>query len=224
MTDLTLIYYTANLVDEKFANNIRQSLLSFGLPIISVSQKPLDFGYNICVGDIGASIYNIYKQVLIGAIEAKTKYVACCEDDALYNEEHFRHRPPDGTFSYNVNRWNANRDLFFWRNRANMSMCIASTELMVDTLETRFKKFPNPLSREKGELIGFGEPGRFEEQLGLPIVGIERFQTRTPTIVFNHRPSVGGVRIIRRKDKIKRELPYWGKATELWEQYWNGGK
>jgi len=221
MTDLTLIYYTSNRVDDSFADKIRHSLASFGLPIISVSQKPLDFGYNISIGDIGASIYNIYKQVLVGAKEAKTKYVACCEDDALYNEEHFQHRPTDGAFAYNLNRWNANHDLFFWRRKANMSMCIASTELMVDTLEKRFEKFPNPLSREKGELIGFGEPGRFEEHLGLPVVGIDKFKSLTPTIVFNHRPSVGGVRIIHRRDKIRRELPYWGKATELWEQYWN---
>ena len=221
--DLTFLYYTANLVEERFAENIRIHLVTFGVPIISISQKPMDFGDNICVGDIGVSIYNIYKQILIGAKEAKTKFVACCEDDALYNWEHFRHRPPgEDTFSYNNNRWNVNKDLFFHRNRVNMSMCIAPTELMISTLEKRFEKYPTPLIREKGELIGFGEPGRSERKLGLPIVKMEVFNTVIPTLVFNHRPSVGGVRKIIHKDEIKKGLRYWGEAEKLWETMWNG--
>ncbi len=222
MTDLTLIYYTCNLVEEKFANNIRFALLQFDIPIISVSQKPLNFGMNICVGEIGVSIYNIYKQILIGAKEVKTEFVACCEDDALYTFEHFSHRPPTDTFSYNINRWNVDPDLYFHRNRVNMSMCIAPTALMVETLTKRFEKFPNLLQRETGDLIGFGEPGRSEVKLGLPEVKMEIFQTRIPTLVFNHRPSVGGVRRILRRDKIERKLPQWGEAHKLWEQMWNG--
>jgi len=221
MNDLTLIYYTASLVEERFANNIRQSLLLFDLPIISVSQKPLDFGRNICVGDIGVSIYNIYKQVLIGARNADTEFVACCEDDALYNMEHFQRRSKKDTFAYNLNRWNVNEDLFFHRNRVNMSMCIASRELMVETLEKRFEKYPDPLIREKGELIGFGEPGRSEAKLGLPGVKMETFNTRIPTLVFNHRPSVGGVRKLLKRDTVKKELPYWGEANDLWKRMWN---
>ena len=221
MNNLTLIYYTSNQVEERFAGNVRQSLLSFELPIISVSQKPLDFGRNICVGDIGVSIYNIYKQVLIGAKSADSEYVACCEDDALYNVEHFSHRPKMDSFSYNLNRWNVNEDLFFHRNRVNMSMCVAPRELMVETLEKRFEKYPHSLIREKGELIGFGEPGRSEAKLGLPEVKMEIFNTSIPTLVFNHRPSVGGVRRLLRKDTVKKELPYWGNANDLWERMWN---
>jgi hypothetical protein len=221
MTDLTLIYYTANLVEERFAENVRKRLLQFNLPIISVSHKPLSFGRNICVGDIGVSIYNIYKQVLIGCKEAKTEYVACCEDDALYTLDHFLRRPRNA-FLYNINRWNVNHDAFFHRRRVNMSMCIAPTKMMVDTLCARFDKFPAPLVREKGELIGFGEPGRSEEKLGLPKVKMDTFYSDTPTLVFNHRPSVGGVRKILKNDIVKKELPFWGKAEDLWERMWNG--
>jgi hypothetical protein len=196
--------------------------MGFGIPIISISQKPMDFGHNICVGHIGASIYNIYLQILAGAKETKTEFVACCEDDALYTLEHFQHRPESDTFSYNMNRWSINKDVFFFRERINMSMCIAPTDLMVDTLSKRFEKFPAPLIREKGELVGFGEPGRYEGKLGLPEVKMELFKTSIPSIVFNHRPSVGGVRKIIKKDIVKRELPYWGNAGSLWEEMWNG--
>ena len=50
MNDLTLLYYTANKIPETFGQNVRNHLLSLfpeGIPIISVSHKPIDFGKNI---------------------------------------------------------------------------------------------------------------------------------------------------------------------------------
>ena len=83
---ITVLYYTANVVNEIFAKNVRRQLRAAAgdLPIVSVSQKPIDFGENICVGDIGRSHINIYRQVLIAAECAQTPYVALCEDDILY--------------------------------------------------------------------------------------------------------------------------------------------
>lgn len=224
MKDLTLLYYTANLVEEPFGENVRKHLLSIfpeGVPIISISHKPMDFGENICVAGFEVSIYNIYKQILMGAKAAKTQYVACCEDDALYTREHFSYRVKD-CFAYNCNKWMVNQDIFFHRNRVNMSMCIAPTELMISTLEDRFKKYPNVLTREEMGITGFGEPGKFEARMGLPIVKMETFMVDPPTLTFNHRPSVGGVRKVLHKDTMMKELKYWGPATLLWERMYNG--
>ena len=68
MNDLTIIYYTANHISDYFmANTKKQLIRAIGdAPIISVSQKPMKLGKNICVGDIGRSGYNLYKQILIG--------------------------------------------------------------------------------------------------------------------------------------------------------------
>ena len=56
----SVIYYTANTEKEPLAGNVRKRLLSVieDLPLISVSQKPMDFGTNICVGDVGVNEYN----------------------------------------------------------------------------------------------------------------------------------------------------------------------
>jgi len=53
MNDLTIVYYTANYINKWFADQTKKTLLEAisGLPLISVSQKPMDFGENICVGD-----------------------------------------------------------------------------------------------------------------------------------------------------------------------------
>ena len=50
--DVTILYLTANLEQPYFAENIRQNILKHkgDIPIVSVSQEPLDFGKNICVG------------------------------------------------------------------------------------------------------------------------------------------------------------------------------
>lgn len=225
MNDLTIVYYTANRIEETFSRNVRNHLLSYlpkEVPIISVSHKPMDFGENICMSNLEPSIYNIYVQILKGAHSVKTKFMACCEDDALYNIEHFNHRPPEGYFAYNINKWMVNDDVFFHRNRVNMSMCIAHTDLMIDTLEKRFEKFPKVMTREEMGVHGFGEPGKFESRYGLPEVKIETFMTEPATLTFNHRISVGGFRKLLPRDVVVRELAHWGKAEELWERMYNG--
>ena len=221
MKDLTLLYYTSNRISDHFRDSIIKRLLALfpdKVPIVSISHKPMDLGENVCVEGLEASNYNIYKQILIGAKVAKTKYVACVEDDALYVREHFEFRPDDDSFAYNVNRWQINRDFYFYRPRANMHTCIVTTDLMIKTLEARYEKYPNILY--KGELIGFGEPGRSEYKLGLPYVNMIKFKTNPPVLVFNHRPSVGGVRRVifegNRADIVADTLDYWGPAADLW--------
>lgn len=213
----TILYYTANLISDFFAENIRKRLTETGLPIVSVSHKPIDFGVNICVEECEPSPYNIYRQILIGAKKATTKYVVCCEDDSLYIEEHFTTIPDDDTFYYNVNRWNVNQYYYYYRRRAGMCMCVAPTELMVETLEKRFKKYPDPIPRA-AKFAGFGEPGRYERKLGLEPVKMKVFKTSQPTLTFNHNPSLGGKRRILSTDILKHKLEPWGKAEDLWAE------
>lgn len=214
--DITLLYYTANMIPEFFANNVREQLLlaSDGIPIISVSQKPIDFGTEKIICAFTPSIYNIYRQILIGARRVRTRYIACCEDDSLYVPEHFEHRPNDA-FSYNVNRWNVDEGgVYFYRHRRGMCMCIVPTYLLIETLETRLKKYSDP----SAIIPHFGEPGRYERGLGLPEVRLEEFETKIPCLHFNHIDSQGQRRKLRRLDKIEENLEYWGNAKELWNR------
>lgn len=216
MKDITLLYYTANVVEEPFGDNVRKHLLSLfpeGIPLISVSHKPLDFGQNICVSGIEVSAYSIYKQILLGCREIKTKYVACCEDDSLYNREHFDTRSTRNAFTYNNNRWHVNRETFFHRNRLGMLTCIAPVELMIRTLELRFEKYPIPIVMPK-----WGEPGRHEKMIGLPVVNMDIANTKIPVLTFNHRTSIGGRRRFLPHDTFKTELSYWGKSQDIWDK------
>lgn len=103
--DLTIIYYTSNRENPIFEDYIQRHLLSVcgNIPIISVSQKPISFGDNICVGDVGANDNNLYRQIQIGCENAKTPFVACAEADCLYPPDYFRLDPItiDSIYRYN---------------------------------------------------------------------------------------------------------------------------
>src|SRR5687768_2212371 len=96
MIDATIIYYTSNREDSKFESKVQETLLKNcgGLPIISVSQKPIDLGTNICVGDMGVSGFNMFRQVQIACGAATTAFVISAEADCLYPPDYFEFSPP----------------------------------------------------------------------------------------------------------------------------------
>jgi len=215
--DLTLIYYTANKIDEKFAQNVRDSLGKLGYPIISVSQKPIKFGVNICVGEIGRSFQNIYRQVLEGAKKATSKYVALVEDDCLYTPEHFQFRPKNA-FGYNLNRWNLDttENIFYYivrKKRPLLSQCIAPRKLLIKNLEERFA-LPEIPKKYCGEM------GVFEKSLGMKKYPVERFETKVPNIVINHKDNISGRKYIT--SNTKKDIKPWGNAKKLKEKYMGG--
>lgn len=223
MNDLTVIFYTCNRIPEPFAARVRVQLLrAIGdTPLISVSHKYMpDFGQNIYVGNHKPTTWRLYQQVLIGALAARTPYVAMAEDDVLYPVgEHFSYRPPLDTFAYDYARWWIEREGFYrWRRRTVLSTCIAPRLLLIETLERLFERFPvEPATR--GEMTGMAEPGRYEKYLGLPQVQIEHFTSREPIVTFNLKSSLGGLRKVNETDLIEYELEPWGTATNLWGQY-----
>jgi hypothetical protein len=219
MSDLTIIYYTANVVPGNFADKVRHQLLKAAeAPIISVSHKPLDFGTNIVV-DLPRHHLSIYRQALIGAKAATTKYIALCEDDVLYSQEHFKHRPSLGRFAYNLGYWGIytwQKDaIFSWKGRRNLGQLICERELFIRVLEERFLRWPND---EKINLGLWAEPGKYERQLDVSIQETEDFWTNPPNIVFSHETALSFNNLGTRKrlgELRAMEIPYWGKASEI---------
>ncbi len=105
MAKTTLIYYSDGIVSDDISKLVQGYLSKSGLPIISVTQEPLDFGDNYCIGKIGRSYQNIQSQILLGITNAKTENVALCEHDTIYPEGYFGFVPPrNDVFYYNQNR------------------------------------------------------------------------------------------------------------------------
>lgn len=190
--DLTILYYTANVVHKGIEYSVLRSLKKYGYPIVSVSQEPMDLGKNIVVPK-ERSLENIYRQVLIGAKQAKTKYVALCEDDCLYVPEHFKHRPVK-PFAYNLNRWNLylKEETFSQRKRPVLSQCIANREELIKCLE------------EGDRNMEMGREGKYE---------YETFETKDPNLVICHKKDTSGHKIP--SDVTATEIPVWGSVS-----YW----
>ena len=107
-TDKTILYITDNSLDYALFEKCRELLLKSadGLPIVSVSQKPIALGTNICVGDIGRSAISLSTQLLVGLESIDTKWVSMAEHDCVYSDEHFKYIPPSDKFIwYNTNNW-----------------------------------------------------------------------------------------------------------------------
>jgi hypothetical protein len=102
MNDITILYYSSNKERPEFEQRIKDDLLSKcgDIPIISITQKPINLGTNICIGDVGASGFNMFRQVLIGCKAAKTKFVLSAEADCVYPPEYFKWIPPKEDICY----------------------------------------------------------------------------------------------------------------------------
>lgn len=100
-----IIYYTDNRLPEPLFSTCQRHILASGLPIISVSLKPLAFGHNIVLADPPGYI-SMVNQIITALENSSTHYVFFCEHDVLYHPSHFDFTPPrDDTYYYNLNNW-----------------------------------------------------------------------------------------------------------------------
>lgn len=222
--NLTLLYYTANKINEQFRDKVLTQML-YACPneaIIIVSQRSMQTLMdsviedtrpctNISVGDIGQSLQNIYKQIIIGLKIVKTEWVALVEDDCLYIPEHFNYRP--SCISYNLNRWLLHADsephVFSYRKRPILSQCIAPTKILLECLQQREgKEIPKKYC---------GEPGIFERQLGLKEYPYETFETKEPNVVVCHKKNTSGRKYHGKDAEPRTELAPWGDSKQLLE-------
>lgn len=168
--DTTILYTTDNSLDEEIANTCRKWLVKTAgdIPIVSVSQKPIDLGENICLGEMGRSWLSLHKQLLAGLQAVKTKYVAIAEHDCLYSTEHLTWTPPtDDTFYYNDNmwllQWKGNHPEFegmysFWPGRYALSQLVSNRDLHLKSVEKRINIIDSDRGFEK-QVLRLGEVG-----------------------------------------------------------------
>jgi hypothetical protein len=239
----TGIYYTSNYLDTHnpyFLDNTRKQLLKVigDIPIIIVSQKPTIFGTNstnICLGDIGRSHLNLYRQILKGCKVAKTDWVIMLEDDCLYSDSHFhpyhfvKNMTLD-TYYYDM----AKLSLFTWyrpptfsfrTKRKVVNQLIAPRQLLIDNLEERFAKIPELKKNgwtDERILKYWGDPGRYDKHLGLIERKTYEFFSWTPSIVFSHEHAFGFLNQGKKKkqgDIRIIEMEFWGRADQIIKLY-----
>jgi hypothetical protein len=206
---ITVVYYTSNREDEAFESRIRLALLGAigDTPLISVSQKPMDFGKNICVGDIGVSDYNILIQLRAGARAAETPLVATAEADCLYPHKGYFDFVPPGKFDWvyrNTNLWIYKRTWGNFRRKA-YSLCaqIAGRDYLIELLDKKIVVGPGV----RGDIVHKTD-GWTPFHTDIPCINI-----KTPN---GMRRTAGTERGIAPEER----LPHWGSADDIAEAFY----
>lgn len=210
MKDVTVIYYTSNREEDAFEQKIQDKLLKAigDTPLISVSQKPINFGQNICVGDVGISDHNIYRQMQLGALKAKTKFVCTAEADCLYPPTgYFDFIPPDENAAYHyTNVWILYKGYHVFRKKA-FSLCalFSNREYLLSRLHRSIGR------REQWSTIK-------------PHPIFHKYRGWTPFTndlsVINIKTKDGMRWFTGTEGEGMEELPHWGLATKLEEELW----
>lgn len=170
-----IIYYTDNMIGEPICSVVKEYIMKAGLPVISTSLQPIDFGNNIVVA--GKRGYRtMIRQITLALSESTEDYVFFCEQDVLYPVSHFYFVPPrDDVFFYNSNvwRWEFGSDIAVTYDRMLPLSCLCvNREFALDHYEKREKKIEEVgeeafSSREPALARQWGyEPGTKQKKRG----------------------------------------------------------
>ena len=215
--DATIIYYTSNKEDLEFENKTRENLFKVcgDLPIISVSQKPITLGKNICIGDVGASGFNMFRQVLIACEAATTKFVISAEADCLYPPDYFTFRPERDDICYrdkNLYVMGHRRDYFFKKEEGDTHDQIIGREFYIKTLKELFDGAPEWCVEENN----FPKERLHKEDV-FDKNKISFYETENPVVQIKTGKSM---RHYTHSDRTPvYELPYWGSGKDLRKKY-----
>jgi hypothetical protein len=185
---------------------------SAGLPIVSVSHKPIDLGMNIVVGDVGRSSINIHRQISIGCQHAKTKYVIWCEADSLYPPEHFKFIPPkDDRIYKNRNMWRllVERKRFVKKKKPSVCVIVSSREHLLRIIKDMLKDQPQWVDmiehKSKKSNYKLKQPQEY---------GCDYFETKAPVVSLFHKSGMHQRLSAVTGDKM-RSVEYWPEAKEI---------
>jgi len=136
-----ILFYTTNRLPIKFAKKVQNSLKAIGLPIASVSLKPMNFGNNIHV-PLQPSKWAYFTQILIGLESMKEDIIFFAEEDVLYSKEHFDFTPQEkDTFYYDLNWWKVWSDGLAARwDARQVSMLCAYRKPLIDFYRDKIKE------------------------------------------------------------------------------------
>ena len=230
-SDLTVIYITVNKMPSRWEQFHREHLLRAveGHQLITISAKPVDLPGVHMIQEGPFCAWNVYRQLLRGAMIADTKYIAVAEDDTLYPRRHFSEfRPKDDEVAYDMSRWS----VFSWkgeqavfsaiRKHGNFTM-IGPRQLVIEALSERAAKYPNGNAycgeigrREVESILGVKRNKLVEWWCIDQMVNLCHPVGLSPTYVNTPK-------LERKPGELKAiEVPYWGRASDIAEVYNQG--
>lgn len=207
-----ILYYTDNQLNMKLAGRVREQMLKSGLPVTSVSLKPMNFGRNIHI-KAERGYLTMFKQILAG-LEAMTQNIVYfCEHDVLYHPSHFEFTPENkNTFYYNGNYWFLRGSDGFAINYdvSPLSGLVVYREAAIKHFRERVAMIESLGEEYKPLHMGF-EPfthGRIKWEYWCPV---EIFMSKGPNIDISHGDNTTWKRW--KIDQFIRKPKFWNEST-----------
>jgi len=206
---VAVIYYTSCREDTEFEWRVRRNILSVtDLPIISVSQKPINFGKNICVGDVGVSGFNCFRQIQIALQNTDADFVISAEADCLYPPDYFEFRPENEQCWRNNNLYvMGDRRSYFWQKLEGATHAqMVGREYYLNTLNELFESAPEWSVEE------FNFPKERHKKADI-FDKVNFWTSENPVVqIKTHK----GMRYHTHSERVNiYDIPYWGNGKEL---------
>ena len=212
-----IIFYTDNRITEPIKSVVEEQILKAGLPIVSCSLKPLDFGTNTVVDrKPGFQTYMI--QIMTALEDSTADYVFFCEHDILYPKSHFDFTPPrNDIFYYNANvwRWLYGSDFAITYDRLiSLSGLGVNRQLALDHYRRRLAKVKEMgwMQDRKPEPVwarrwGY-EPGTKKiKRGGFSDDNFETWRSDLPIVDIRHRGNISKAKVTL--DSFKHQPENW---------------
>jgi len=204
----TIVYYTDSRLEPGLELAVRNQIkkASNGIKIISVSQKPLDFGKNICVGLKPRCYLSLYEQVLNGINHVdEDSIIYLCEHDVFYHPSHFDFIPEfKNKIYFNKSRYYWQRNTNYFVNsvgRRALSQCVSYKNVLKKHIKDQVN------ARKNGD--------------SSPCIGpFFNFTSDFANIDVRHGANFSNSRRFTtpKKDKMIWEVPEWGTPRMLQEK------
>ena len=188
-----IIYYTHNTLAEPMFSIVQKQILKAGLPIVSVSLKPIDFGQNIVL-DLQPGVITMFRQILAALEASASDVIFHCEHDVLYHPSHFDFEPVrNDVFYYNVNiwRWLFPENLAVSYGGSSVSGLCANRQFLLNHYRLRMKiieenGFENGRDPRWARVMGY-EPGKPKRRGGISDDICEARSSLYPNIDIRHK-------------------------------------
>ncbi len=209
-----ILYYSHNVIDGTALNNAcRDSLLDSGLPITSVTQKPIDFGHNI-VMDLPPTLGSMLRQIIHGLENMTEDFIYFAEHDCIYHRSHFD--IISGRITFNTNMWRLTPRGYGKHpdDKPVLSACMGPRKQLLRAMKDKlitYKQREKIYTRRPYVKMLY-EPGRGGGPSGK---GLKCFLTasKESCIDVRHNENASGGWLKRRE--YTRTIPYWGRAREF---------
>jgi len=208
-----ILVYTDSCLSDDIWEPVRRRLKAVGLPIVSVSLKPLDFGRNIVL-DKERGILTMFEQILAGLEAIDTDIVFFCEHDVLYHPSHFEFTPPrPDMYYYNVNTWKVNSETghaVTYLTKQTSGLC-AYRDVLLAHYRARVERVK---ATGYSTRIGF-EPGSHGRAERIDDVPSETWRSEWPNIDIRHGKNLTRSRWKREEFRDRRNCQEWQESDVI---------